>query len=711
MSKLRNRLLTLAAGWSLGAAALAVLAPAPAARAQMTPEETLKTLKAPDGLEVSLFASEPGLVNPTDMDIDSRGRIWVLEAADYRRFKTRPEGDRIMILEDTDGDGKADKYKVFYQDPSLFAPLGICVLGNKVYVAQSPNVLVFDIDETGDHAKGPPKVLFTGFTGVNHDHGVHAGVFGPDGRYYFNGGNESTHDLITYADKTPVVDSLGSEIGAKAKQYRGKPRVKGQIGYTDGMAFRCDLDGKNFETLGWNFRNNYELTVDSFGTVWQSDNDDDGNQGVRINYVMEGGNFGFKNPLTGRDWMRDMKELGAQFPGQTRQEAHWHQRWPGVVPNLLHTGQGSPTGITVYEGNLLPEKYRGALIHADAGTNVIHAFITEPSKAVAVGLMGKPDEYGKEEGDGAGYKVKEIVNLVGLAQKGDRWFRPADVCVAPDGSLFIADWYDPGVGGHNMQDKNPGEKDPTDWHHLRGRVYRVAPAGNKYSVPKLDLASVAGQIEALKSPNYATRYLAWTKLHEGGPEAVKALEKTWSDEKDARIRARALWLLARSADGKRYVEAALKESNPDLRITALRAARLIKMDIPSIADKMLNDDSPAVRRELALAMNYEPADKAVPILVKLADKYDGHDRWYLEAIGIGATGREHELLEAWTKDHKNNDPQVAEKLAWRLKPEIPGAAATAANKQASADSPKPVAPDGKKDAIRPFQNLATKGPH
>ena len=223
--------------------------------------------------------------------------------------------------------------------------------------------------------------------------------------------------------------------------------------------------------------------MDSFGTVWQSDNDDDGNQGVRINYVMEGGNFGFKNPLTGHDWMRDMKEFAAAFPGQTRQEAHWHQRWPGIVPNLLHTGQGSPTGITVYEGNLLPEKYHGALIHADAGTNVIHAFITEPSRAVAVGLMGKPDEYGKEEGNGAGYKVKEIVNLVGLAQKGDRWFRPADVCVAPDGSLFIADWYDPGVGGHNMQDKNPGEKDPTDWHHLRGRVYRVAPAGNKYSSP------------------------------------------------------------------------------------------------------------------------------------------------------------------------------------------------------------------------------------
>ena len=140
------------------------------------------------------------------------------------------------------------------------------------------------------------------------------------------------------------------------------------------------------------------------------------------------------------------------------------------------------------------------------------------------------------------------------------------------------------------------------------------------------------------------------------------------------------------------------------------------MDIPSIADKMLNDDSPAVRRELALAMNYEPADKAVPILVKLADKYDGHDRWYLEAIGIGATGREHELLEAWTKDHKNNDPQVAEKLAWRLKPEIPGAP-----RRRLTSRPPPIRPSrraGRKEGqlparrspARPFLTAATSTP-
>ena len=277
--------------------------------------------------------------------------------------------------------------------------------------------------------------------------------------------------------------------------------------------------------------------MDSFGTVWQSDNDDDGNQGVRINYVMEGGNFGFKNPLTGRDWMRDMKELGDQFPGQTRQEAHWHQRWPGVVPNLLHTGQGSPTGITVYEGNLLPEKYQGALIHADAGTNVIHAFITEPSKAVAVGLMGKPDEYGKEEGNGAGYKVKEIVNLVGLARRATGGSGRRTSASPRTGRSSSPTGTTPASAGTTCRTRTQARRTrPTGTTSAAASTASPPPAT---STPCRSSTSRASRDRSrrLKSPNYATRYLAWTKLHEGGPEAVKALEKTWSDEKDARIRA------------------------------------------------------------------------------------------------------------------------------------------------------------------------------
>src|SRR5438128_2389414 len=117
------------------------------------PKASLADLKVYDGLEVTLFASEPMFSNPTNMDIDSKGRLWITEAYNYRnqynpKNPVREKGDRIMILEDTDGDGKADKSKVFYQGTDVNAALGICVLGNKIIISCSPNVFVFtDTDE------------------------------------------------------------------------------------------------------------------------------------------------------------------------------------------------------------------------------------------------------------------------------------------------------------------------------------------------------------------------------------------------------------------------------------------------------------------------------------------------------------------------------------------------------------------------------------
>jgi hypothetical protein len=267
---------------------------------------------------------------------------------------------------------------------------------------------------------------------------------------------------------------------------------------------------------------------------------------------------------------------------------------------------------------------------------------------------------------GAGYKAMPIEVIKCKVS----WFRPSDVAVAPDGSLMVADWYDPGVGGHNMQDKNPGEKKPTDWHHLRGRIYRVAPTGNKPMASKWELGTVAGQIAALKSPNYAARYLGYTQLATGGPEANKALDEMFQKDANPRFRARALWLLSKTADGKKHVEAALKDRDENIRIAAFRAARQIKMDIPTIATGLLSDESMGLQREIALAMNYEPAEKAVPILTKLAGKYDGQDRWYLEAIGIGAQGKETQLLEA-LQNAKLPDEKASQKLVWRLKKQDP----------------------------------------
>src|SRR5687768_17132819 len=153
----------------------------------------------PDDLQAELWAESPMFYNPTNIDIDSKGRVWVTEAVNYRNYNNdstkalhHEKGDRVVILEDTDGDGKADISKTFVQDKDLISPLGIAVIGNKVYVSCSPHFLVYtDID--GDDHPDQKEILLTGFGGVDHDHSLHAIVGGTDGHLYFNTGNAGPH--------------------------------------------------------------------------------------------------------------------------------------------------------------------------------------------------------------------------------------------------------------------------------------------------------------------------------------------------------------------------------------------------------------------------------------------------------------------------------------------------------------------------------------
>ncbi len=602
---------------------------------QHLPENALVGLEVANDLKLTLFASEPMLTNPTNMDIDAKGRIWVCEAYNYRpelnpNNPKRDEGDRILVLEDTDGDGKADSQKVFYQGTDINAALGIAVLGNKVYVSVSPDVFVFT-DEDGDDKADKKEILFSGIAGEQHDHAVHAFVFGPDGKLYFNFGNAG--EQLKDANGKQVIDIHGNPVTNEGKPFR------------EGMVFRCNPDGSEVEVLGNNFRNNYEVAVDSYGTLWQSDNDDDGNRGVRINYVMEYGNYGYTDEMTGAGWRARRTNMESEIP-----KRHWHLNDPGVVPNLLQTGAGSPTGMVLYEGELLPERFRNQMIHSDAGPNVVRAY---PVKE-----------------DGAGYSAS-IDNIV---EGKDQWFRPSDVCVAPDGSLFIADWYDPGVGGHQMGDQE------------RGRIYRVAPADSDYKVTKPDFSTPEKAVEALKSPNMATRYLAWSKLAEWGNDTKSALEKLYQSE-NPRMRARALWLLAKL--DTQYIEEALKDQHADIRITAIRAARAHDMELAQLLQPMVDDESAQVRREIAIALRYMKSPEAPALWAALADRYDGKDRWYLEALGIGSDLRADAYFDAWLKNKENPVGDKASRdIIWRTraKAALPLMAEIIQSTQSEADS-------------------------
>ena len=595
------------------------------------PDKAVEQLEVHPELKVQLFASEPMMLSPASIDIDARGRVWVCEVVNYRKHNgERAEGDRILILEDSDGDAKADKSITFYQGTDVNSAHGICVLGNKALISCGDDVFWL-IDDNGDDKADRKQLMFTKIGGAQHDHGIHAFHFGPDGRLYFNFGNAGKQ--LCDKDGNLITDIHG----VKCTNQNNRP-------YQQGLVFRCELDGSNVELLAWNFRNNWEVTVDSFGTMWQSDNDDDGNKGVRINYVMEFGNYGYSDEMTGEGWQVPRIGWESEIPLR-----HWHQNDPGVVPNMLMTGAGSPTGMQVYEGALLPSIFHGQPVHCDAGPNIVRGYITQP--------------------DGAGYKA-EIVNILDGSR--DRWFRPSDVAVAPDGSLMVADWYDPGVGGHGMGDVT------------RGRLFRVTTeAGLKFQVPSFKLETVEGALEALKSPNESARYLAWRALKGFGDKAEPALTALLEDKKaEPQHRARALWLLAwlvrsesshalqrvtasqagkspanpppskssdkttpnerPNGDGLKPITtllAALTDSDPNIRITAIRAARQLWQQkqpekLREVIAKVVNDKSPAVRREAAIALRFDGSDQANSVWSKLISMTDDHDRWALEAWGI-----------------------------------------------------------------------------
>jgi putative membrane-bound dehydrogenase-like protein len=615
------------------------------------------TLSDPD-LEVSVWATSPMLKNPTNMDVDKDGRIWIAEGARYRSHANRvPEGDRIMVLEDTNGDGKADSSHVFVQEPTLQAPLGIAVIDNKIVVSQSPNMIVYtDVNRDGkfDPAVDKREILLTGFNGFQHDHSLHSVTVGPDGQWYWNVGNCGA----LFTDNSGKTFRIGSAYGDgghpqlfDATKIAGQKSDDGHV-YVGGFAARMNPDGTMVNVIGHNFRNSYEQTVTSFGDVFQNDNDDP--PACVTTFLMEFGNAGFCSLDGQRSWHADMR------PGQTVPIAEWRQEDPGSMPANDIYGGGSPTGIAFVENSALGEKYRGMLLSCEPGRNVVFGYFPKP--------------------DGAGYKLERFDFLTSNKEKkfagtdflGGRnedrelptLFRPSDVTVGADGAIYVADWFDPRVGGH-------GDWDDT----TSGTIYRVARKGSKRSIPKVDFTTIEGAVAALKSPAVNVRGSGFQVLKSKGAAAIKPVAKLLKDE-NPYVRARAVWLLSQlGPDGIALVESTLKGgwfSKPDAmtRIVAFRALRRENQHLLEHAAKLATDKSPAVRREVALAMRDLPFDQSKDILLALAKGYDGQDRTYLEAWGTGCSGKESEVY-AYIKPALNSpDPlkwtaQVAG-LAWRL---------------------------------------------
>ena len=257
--------------------------------------------------------------------------------------------------------------------------------------------------------------------------------------------------------------------------------------YLGGMVFRCNPDGSDFEVLGHNFRNNYEVAVDSFGNLWQSDNDDDGYRGVRINYVMEYGNYGYRDEMT-----------AAGRWGPTPDRAERDRLGAALAPE--RSGGLSPTrSIWAPARPPASRSTRDGCCPRSTGTG---RCTPTPAPGVVRGVATEKTGAGWSGTDGAAARRRGSLGPPCRRRRGARRSGLRQRLVRPGRQL-----------------ESPGRS------RSGSRVFRLAarPA-IAASGPKHDFATAAGAVAALESPNADARFgaLAGVACHGRRPRRKRS---------------------------------------------------------------------------------------------------------------------------------------------------------------------------------------------
>ncbi len=559
----------------------------------------------PEDLELTVWAASPMLSNPANMDTDAAGRIWVAEGVNQGNpGDQRPEAARIVVLEDKDEDGKADSSHVFVQDPELVAPIRVSLFGNRVVVSQPPHLVVYT-DVNRDLVFNPEvdkrENLLSGFNGRNHDHGLHAVVGGPDGKWHFSQGNSgarfSDRDGVEFLIGGPLEDE-GAQRDADPRTFAGKPSGDGR-NWVGGFAARMNPDGTQVRITGHGFRNSHGQTITSFGDVFQNDSAD--SESCRVTWLMEGGFLGFFSPDGQRTWQDDKR------PGQTVPEAHWRQWDPGTIPPGDVYGRGSPTGICFYENGALPRKYAGLLASCDAERGTVLGYFPVP--------------------EGSNFKL-ECFDFM-KARPGNP-FRPSDIMVGADGALYLS-----GRGGPDAEHHNGGD------HRGPGIIYRLAPKGFRPNITASSADSIDGALALLSNPAQNVRHLGFEALRAAGEKALPAVRGLLGHY-NGYLQARAVWLLPSLGDaGLRLTRSLLDSPDARTRLLAFRSLRNAGEDQLEMVSRFYVDEpSSAVRREVALSLRDVPAQRKATYLSYFLRRCSAGDRTYLEACGLAAEGAE-----------------------------------------------------------------------
>ena len=412
----------------------------------LTPAESIKHYRVPQGFSLELFASEPDLGGkPICISWDHRGRLWVAETYDYPNEK-QPEGkgrDRIRICEDTDGDHVADKFTVFAEGLSI--PTSIAFSHGGVIVHQAPETL-FLRDTDGDDVADQRKVLLSGWsTGDTHAGPSHLN-YGHDDWFY---------GIVGYA-------AFDGEIAGKPRSFR-----------TGFYRFKVDSVGDEVEVTDFEFLRN--TNNNSWGVGFSE-------EGLLFGSTANRNPSEFM-PIANRHYERVRGWTSSVLTGIA--DTHEFQPITDKVRQVdHHGGYTAAAGHALYTARRYPPQYwnRTAFVAGPTG-HLVGTFVLKR--------------------DGAGFMSASPANLLA---SDDEWSAPIMAEVGPDGNVWVIDWYNY-IVQHNPTpigfEKGPGNAYMTDLRDkTHGRIYRVVYGRDDPSRRKsLEGATSDELVQALASDN------------------------------------------------------------------------------------------------------------------------------------------------------------------------------------------------------------------
>ena len=435
-----------------------------------------------DRLEISLFAENPTLNTPTGIDVDSRGRVWVIESNTHfppEDYKGHPT-DRLLILEDTDGDGKAES-KVFidgfthtmsvavkpvWLDPILYSNEklpGDIGAPTQVFIATRREILLLEDTDGDDQCDKQTRLVHLETEGNYPHNGLAGFAFDGLGNMYFG---------------------FGENLGADYKII-GRDGTTLSGGGEGGNIYQVQPDGTNLKHWATGFWNPHANCVDAFGNLFSVDNDPDSLPPCRLLHIIEGGDYGYR--------YRNGRKGFHPF-------TCWNGEIPGTLPMVAGTGE-APSGILAYEHDAFPEEYLGNLIVTSWGDHRIDRFQVEPEMPTT--------PHSSEELLGAEFGAispKPFATLRSVAQPfivGSENFRPVGIALAPDGSLYISDWV--------LRDYKL---------HGKGRVWRISTKSSEQK-PTVDVTQIRSELPFQK----LNQHLYSQYLHERRMAARAIAEK------------------------------------------------------------------------------------------------------------------------------------------------------------------------------------------